>query len=101
MGTRERTILRAVRLACLCCQTGMDTTAASLLAVSDVEPDQYQAMKDLALTVIHQHTDLESLAVERIRAAMEGKTGSARVTAAYRANAGVLAPSDVDRMAGT
>ena len=96
---RERTILRAVRLACLAHHTGMDPAAASLAVDQDVEPAQYQAMKDLALRVILAHTDTEALAVERIKDAVDGKTGSSRVTAAYRANAGVLLPSDVERMA--
>ena len=99
MGIRERTILRAVRLACLCCHTGLDTAYASLVAAEGVDSGQFQEMKDLALSVIHAHTDTEALAVERIKAAIVGKTGGARIAAAYRANAGVLLPADVERMA--
>ena len=99
MGIRERTILRAVRLACLSFHCPLSEGEAALYAASDAEPDQFHDMADLALSVIHAHTDTEALAVERIKAAIEGKTGGARITAAYRANAGVLLPADVERMA--
>jgi hypothetical protein len=59
------------------------------------------AVEEVVAAVVTAHTDTEALAVERIQRAIEGKSGAVRRIAAYRANAGVLAPSDVDRMAAT
>lgn len=100
LTTKERVILSAIRLSCLsfhCPYTPEDIAHdAAQMACEDDHDANYPALKDLAGRIAYEFTDPERLAVDRIRAAIEGRTGTRRIIAAYRANAGVLSPADVE-----
>ena len=102
---RERAIVIAARFACLsfhCPGTSpaYDATRAALaeLYQAGTHVDEL-AVEKLIAAVVTAHTDTEEMAVDRIKNATSGKAGPGRLVAAYRANAGVLAPDDVERIA--
>ena len=94
-------MLAAARWACLAAHAhgAISEPDCSLAACADAPGDLYFPLRDLAARVVAAHSDTDALAVERITAAIEGKTGATRTLAAYRANAGVLLPGDVERIA--
>jgi len=100
---RERVVLSAARWATLTYHSDFSTEEAAHHAASaaDAATDgrQYPELVDLAGSIIHHLTDPERLAVERIQDAIQNLTGLRRTIAAYRANAGVLLPGDVERIA--
>ena len=109
---RDQAVLFACRMAMLTYRPesdGLDPEEAAAIAAGHVIDDVIAArrmdvdtltVKELVHEVVAAHTDAEGLAVERIDAAIVGKTGIARIVAAYRANAGVLWAADVEEIAG-
>lgn len=103
LSPRQHVIVVATRLATLMYHSDFTADEVVIVAVehADAATDgkRFAELSDLAYSIVSHVTDPERLAVERIHAAMLNKVGIPRLLAAYRANAGVLHPSDVERLA--
>ncbi len=103
LSPHDHLVLSAVRLATLTYHSALTPEEAVQYAVDAVLPEtdgrRAAEFTDLAGKLVFHFTDPERLAVERIRDAIRNLTGPRRTLAAYRANAGVLTPVDVERLA--
>jgi hypothetical protein len=101
LPTKERLIRLALRLSCLCVQSGLPEEEAvertfELLSADD-DPAEYPEQRLMVGQILDKMTDPEALAAARVQA-VQG-TGLRRLYAAYQANAGVLPWVDVERIA--